>query len=108
MGDSRSSTSLVMTGTFSISSQVELTYAISVAQPITGNLSIAPTITGTLSIPPMMESQYSTIYDGETAFTPSWEDQIIQTQDKVLKTNLLILPIQTYQTSNESGITFII
>lgn len=43
------------------------------------------------------------VYDGVTEITPSLQTQTFYTQDKVLKTNLSVLPIELSETPNVAG-----
>ena len=46
--------------------------------------------------------QYAT-YRGQTTVRPVWEDQILQTANKVLKENIVVQEIDATETSNASG-----
>lgn len=47
-------------------------------------------------------------YDGVYEYIPTWEVQTAETANKFLRKNIQIDSIQTYETSNEYGTTFII
>lgn len=73
---------------------------------VSGQLQVFPTMTGIIQIPSFPE-QYET-YSGPTNIIPSFFEQNLDTSEKVLKTNIKVFQIQTYETSNEFGTTFII
>lgn len=71
--------------------------------PITGHLPNPGTLTGVFTI------QYDKPYDGEYTIVPSaYSDQVLNTRNKFLKQNIVVTEIPTYETSNDSGTTFII
>jgi len=68
---------------------------------ISGTLQGVHSISGTISIP---ESAAAIIYDGENVVIPQVDNSIIlNTENKLLKTDITVEPIPYYQTSNLSG-----
>lgn len=62
-------------------------------------------VTGEVRIP---FGEYE-IYSGSTEVTPSFFEQTLQTEGKVVNKDIKVFQIQTYETSNEfGGLTFII
>lgn len=53
------------------------------------------------------QSQYD-IYSGSVEVIPTFSEQILYTKAKRMKDNIKVFQIPTYETSNDSGITFII
>jgi len=47
-------------------------------------------------------------YDGAYIVTPSVNEQILDTDKKILKKDIIVQEIPTYWTSNITGMTFII
>lgn len=47
-------------------------------------------------------------YDGAYVITPAVNEQILDTDKKILKKDMIIEEIPTYWTSNQTGMTFII
>lgn len=47
-------------------------------------------------------------YTGKYKVTPSNQNQILKTQDKVMRDNVTVSKIPTYEVSNEFGTTFVI
>lgn len=66
-------------------------------------------ITGNISLPKIIQNGDVQDYDGEYLVIPkAHRDQILPTKNKVLYADVTIKEIPTYETSNESGLTFII
>ncbi len=65
----------------------------------------AGSLTAKFSIPTQVEAEK---FYGSYEYTPSWGTQILPTANKLLDANIQIDPIQTYETSNLYGTTFII
>lgn len=72
-----------------------------------GSLSTENTITAALTLK-VVETVSHQIYDGDTVIIPSTSDIILETADKVVKDDILVKEIPTYETSNEYGVSFII
>lgn len=72
---------------------------------ISGSLSGSYKISGAISIPSHMEMSK---YDGVYEFTPTFSEQDVPTANKYLTSDILIHSIQTFETSNDFGTTFII
>ena len=47
-------------------------------------------------------------YLGKKEIIPSFSEQILNTKNKIIDSNVKVFQIQTYETSNEFGTTFII
>ena len=62
-------------------------------------------ITAKFSIPTQVEAEK---FYGSYEYTPSWGTQVLSTANKLLDADIQIDPIQTYETSNPYGTTFII
>lgn len=114
-----------MTGT--ISNKLQISAVVSNPDQITANINIDGTITGKISDKLQVSASISeankvtanlnfpevvinsNIYDGEYIITPSTDtDQILETKNTYLDSNITVLKIPTYETSNEVGISFII
>lgn len=73
---------------------------------ITGEFVTSGLFKGDFFIPERVETEH---YYGPYEFTPSWEEQTGETANKFMEDDILVHPIQYYETSNEAGgITFII
>ena len=81
---------------------------ISNAQPIIAVIKDLSAIGTNLNIPKII-TEANDIYNGTTFVTPSAHtDQILQTANKIVKSNITVQIIPTYETSNPTGTTFII
>ena len=72
---------------------------------ITGLLNFSSSIEGQIKIP---LSQNYEFYSESFEITPSFLKQVLNTQNKIMKENVQVNEIQTYEVSNDSGTTFII
>lgn len=65
-------------------------------------------ITASLSLPTSLTVEGEK-YDGETEIIPKcYEEQVLETKNKVVLSNIIVREIPTYETSNNFGYTFII
>ena len=71
---------------------------------IKGSLSSMSQISGDIKVP---FTQYDT-YDGITEVVPAFIQQVLFTKQKLLRKNIKVREIQTYEVSNTYGTTFII
>ena len=72
---------------------------------IRGYLRNEQSLTGSVHFPTTVVPDY---YNGPYEYTPMFVQQIAPTANKYLRSDILIDSIQTYETSNEYGTTFII
>lgn len=90
-----------------ITSTYDITGVINDKLSITGVIGSDLHIYGVLGIP--TEGIGYEFYDGVTDVIPSaYDDQVLPTQHKVVNDNITVFKIPTYETSNVSGVTFII
>lgn len=74
---------------------------------ISAVISDAGKISATLHFPELVSSAKP--YEGEYVITPSTDtDQILNTKNTFMESDVTVLKIPTYETSNEAGKTFII
>lgn len=85
----------------------EITCTILTNGLITADISSSQSITAEISIPEIVEKKPDT-YTGVLDFTPTFYDQTAYTANKLVKDDVHVSAIQTYEVSNEYGITFII
>lgn len=78
---------------------------IDISGNVKASISSNEDISATFSIPTQVEAEK---FYGSYEYTPSWGTQILPTANKLLDANIQIDPIQTYETSNPYGTTFII
>lgn len=84
----------------------KLSGKISAIQTITGFLSAQASIQGSLTVPRYVGAES---YDGPYEVTPrAFDAEVLQTQNKLMRDDVTVLEIPTYETSNEYGTTFII
>ena len=68
---------------------------------MTGKISPTGQLTGKLSVP----KSYIP-YDGEYEVTPkAYQDQILETADKLLTRNIVVFEVPYHETHNDSGVT---
>lgn len=93
----------------SLSNVISLTGTISSLGEITGAINFLGKITGELVIPTVVraEDEYG-FYNGEYDVTPTFNDQSLATNQKILRKDVTVFEIPTYETSNQFGVTFII
>lgn len=85
-----------------LSTESTMIGALSTDKGLTGALSKDTELSATIS------AQVENRYDGEYIFTPSKEDQVIDTDYRLLTQDLTIKGIPYYEVSNKDGITIII
>lgn len=86
--------------------KISITGYIRAPERLRGSLTEHQSLSGRITIPEQVDAQY---FDGAYEYTPTWEDQILPTQRKTMRSNVVFKEIQTYETSNEAGgITFVI
>ena len=90
-------------GTISIVSNIS--GELSTPGSIDGTASATSSVDGVVSIPEIAEHEK---YDGSYTITPSFEAQVLATRNKTMRNDLTVSSIQTYETSNPYGTTFII
>ena len=76
-----------------------------------GQLNSIFNIEGIIEVPQKQKVNNNCDYDfysGSVNITPSFTKQILNTKNKILKENMKVYQIQTYEVSNDSGTTFII
>lgn len=78
---------------------------ITTSTKVTGNLQSNESINASFSLPTQVEAEN---FYGSYEYTPSWAKQTIPTANKLLDADIEIDKIQTYETSNQYGTTFII
>lgn len=78
------------------------------SKPITlsGSLSKPQALSGTLTLK-TIGSAYPD-YTGDTVIIPTTSDQLLETSNKIVRDDILVKEIPTFETSNEYGVTFII
>lgn len=90
----------------SISSSGNISGFLSKKTEVKGSISGSSySITADIKIP---QNNIYDIYDDIFQIIPNWSEQVLYTQGKVVKNNIKIFEIPTYQVSNEYGITFTI
>lgn len=72
---------------------------------IKGSLNSKSQISGSIKVP--FTQNYDT-YDGITEVVPAFKEQILLTKQKLLRNNIKVKEILTYEVSNSCGTTFII
>lgn len=72
---------------------------------VKANLSSNGSISAEFSLPTQVEAEH---YAGSYEYTPTFHEQVLPTANKLLDSDLHFHSIQTYETSNEYGTTFII
>lgn len=81
----------------------------SLIQKVDGECSLSVGIDGVSGIVIPVEPHARPTYEGDYIVTPMVTEQILETQDKVMRSDLTVKEIPTYAVSNESGgNTFII
>jgi hypothetical protein len=89
-----------------------LSGSLSGAKTMSGTLSMDSSMVGTLSgevgLNAQLTSSIENRYEGAYVFTPSKDDQVIDTDYRLLTKDLTIKGIPYYEVSNENGITIII
>lgn len=73
---------------------------------LSGRLSNQNSLSATLSMK-TIGSDYPE-YSGDTVVVPSLSDQMLSTANTIVKTDILVKEIPTFETSNEFGVSFII
>lgn len=78
------------------------------SKPITlsGSLSKPQILSGTLTMK-AIGSDYPT-YSGDTVVIPATSEQLLETSNTIVRDDILVKEIPTFETSNEYGVTFII
>ena len=86
--------------------------SLSLQNTIKGNLSTEPSMAGTLSgvegLNAQLGAPVENRYEGTYTLTPSKNDQVLDTDYRLLTKDLTIKGIPYYEVSNEDGITIII
>ena len=104
-----------------ISTNTELRGQISLETQLTGTLTAPQTLTGIITVPTVLKgtinptpnlkgtiaisSSSQGIYQGNYTVTPKVTSQKLQTKDKLMKDDVVVLEIPYYETSNISGKT---
>lgn len=71
-----------------------------VTSSMAGSLSEPEQITGDISIPEVILPDY---YEGDYNVTPHFSEQVLETEDKVMRDDVTILEIPVVRTSNPYG-----
>lgn len=74
---------------------------------LVGQLSSIFNIEGVIEVPYKEEDEYD-FYLGPTEVTPSFVRQTLNTENKILRNDVKVSQIKTYEVSNNYGTTFII
>ena len=75
---------------------------------IAGTISDKLSITGSIFLPTSVSQEYPE-YEGATEIIPdAYDDQILETKDKLVDSNITVFKIPSHEISNEVGKTFVI
>ena len=81
---------------------------ISPAKTITGVINTEQNIGGCIQLPASIGID-APEYDGQTEITPdAYNEYQLETKNKIIREDITVFKIPTYETSNASGTTFII
>ena len=75
-------------------------------ESLKGTLSKPAVLSGSLTVNTYVPAY--DYYDGETVVVPTTSDQLLATSNTIVRDDILVEKIPTYETANEFGVTFII
>lgn len=75
----------------------------SLIQKIDGDCSLSTNIDGVSGVVTAIEPHARAAYEGDYIVVPKVTEQVLPTKEKVMKSDLTVKQIPTYEVSNESG-----
>ena len=92
-----------------IFSEIPLVEGVIIIQDaLIGQLNSIFKIEGIIEVPYEQETEEYDFYQGPIEVTPSFIPQLLKTENKIVRNNIKVYQIKTYEVSNQSGTTFII